>query len=406
MLQEKNVYGDISYYEGCLPDPEGGAKNFSFLFPVKVKEDLLKIEPKMSKWMNKPESFFYLFTKDFPIKGFVVIEVRHENKIKKVIKKSWGIGIFIPFFISQFFKPEFQDIILEKIEKAATLSKEMNAHIIGLGATTSIITNNGKKLADKNILWVTSGSSTTAIGVEKAVIKACRIMRIKPAVSTVAIIGASGAVGRVASLLIASHFGKIITVARNAKRLERLKELISARTEGKIEIALSSDINDSIKKAQVVIMATNVADSNELLIDPRSFLPGSVVCDLSIPTNISKEIKTARSDVFFFDGAVFKFKGKLSSSNVLDMGADDEAYGCLKETMDLALEGVNDHYSIGPLIGFAQVQELKKLSKKYFSPLAGWKIHGERITKKDIKNILKCKNQILNANFKLLPQPI
>lgn len=406
-LIENPISGsELFSYGGKLPDPKGkSTKNWAFLIHPLSKEDFKILDPKMERWIKKEKgNLFFTMANNISVQSFGKGYIQY-LRYRRVIKISYGVFILIPYLPEQFEQADKQPEIIKAIIKAACLAKEMNCHYLGLGAYTSIITGNGKLLNDQGIILVTSGSTTTGIGAELAVLKACRAMKVKPANATVAIIGGTGAVGRPASVLLSDYFQKIIIVARNQGRLNSLFELIQTHTEYKKEIITSPDINWAISQSQVVVLATNKADAKELQINPHSFLARAVVCDLAIPKAITPEIYQQRQDdVLFFDGAIFRFPGKYNCANLLRMGSDHETFGCLLETMLLALDGQETSYSVGPVMDFAQIKTLQRLIKKYHPRISDLRYCGEKIPQDVIVSIRRVRKRAVYLSSLTLPQ--
>lgn len=410
-LHEIPITGsNLKIYSGRLPDPKCRSKkvrcgNWAFLIHPLMRDDFIQLDPRMKLWIEKKGNLFLGMVNGIPVQAFGKGYIQY-SRYRRVIKTSYGVFILIPYLPEQFEQESMREKIIAAIREAANLAKAMNCHYLGLGAYTSIITGNGKLLADLEIIPVTSGGDTTGIGAVSGVLKGCRAMKIRPANSTVAIIGGTGAVGRPASVLLSDHFQKVIIVARNQARMDSLFELIKAHTKSDKEIVTCSDINQAIRQAQAVVFATNKADAKELQIDSDSFLPGAVVCDLAIPKAVTKEIHDKRKhEVLFFDGAIFCYPGENDCEQFLRMGSASESFGCLLETMLLALEGKDESYSVGPIMNFAQIKELKRLIRKYRPRISDLRYCGEKIPRETIVSIRKYCQSRRVASLRTLPMP-
>ncbi len=248
----------------------------------------------------------------------------------------------------------------KKILQAVKLAEKMGVIIAGLGAFTSSITNGGKDLINKTKIFITNGNSLTAgisVNEVEQIIKSCQSK------ITIAVIGATGSIGGVVSKVLASenNFDSLILIGRTPSHLEELKnEIIKINSPKKIKI--TTDIN-SMKIADVIIVATNARDA---IIQPKHLKRNAIIYDITQPRNTSKEVENQRKDVKLIDGGLVRTPGINYHFN---FGLPLEtAFGCLTETMILAAENINKHYSLGK-VEIKKVKEITKLAEKYnFKP--------------------------------------
>ena len=116
--------------------------------------------------------------------------------------------------------------------------------------------------------------------------------------------------------------------------------------------------------ADIVLVATS---SDTVLVDPTQLRPGTLVCDVARPPNVA-HAELSGSGVLVFDG------GLVSPPSALDLGPFQTlpaniAWGCLSETMLLALSNETADFSIGSALSLAGADLLARLAETHgFEP--------------------------------------
>lgn len=266
--------------------------------------------------------------------------------------KGWIITI--PLTAEQML--ENRELAKKKILQAIRLAEKMGANITGLGAFISSVTHAGEDIVNCSKTFITSGNSLAA-GVTIAAIE--KILNNINHKINLAIIGATGSIGSAISKILASRddFNPLILVGRTQEHLEELKnEIIKINLSKKISI--TTEIND-IKTADIIIVATNAKDA---IIRPEHLKQDALIYDITQPRNTSKEVEEKRKDVKLIDGGLVK----TSDINYhFNFGIPLEtAFSCLAETMILAAENINKHYSLGK-VEVEKVEEISNLAEKY-----------------------------------------
>ena len=106
------------------------------------------------------------------------------------------------------------ETVYNKIVACGHMAEELGAKILGLGAYTSVVGDAGKTIADRLDIPVTTGDSYTVTIAVEAIREAARVMDIPLREATVAVVGASGAIGRTCAQLLAGESGELILVGR------------------------------------------------------------------------------------------------------------------------------------------------------------------------------------------------
>jgi predicted amino acid dehydrogenase len=344
--------------------------------------------------------------------------------------------IFVPYlpeYLTADHPPRVRQAIQDKIQDAVTVAKELGddnipTAVVGLGAYTSIVTNNGQTINDYEVP-VTTGNAFTATLVLEGLAQAAVERGVDLATSTVAVIGAGGNIGQVLAQILAAHVGRLILVARPGDkgvfklRMARravIEELLRAWRDpadtvqgGELATALhdclaaagecrwldpATDLRpaarrierlmeawfddgdnpwfglatdmDAIAQADLIAVATN--SSNPELLRPEQVKPGAIVCCASVPSNLSRRF--ADSGHFAFDGGLARLP-EGSTVEMVGMPTDGLAFGCLAETLVLGFDGLNQSFSKG-LLTPTHIHRVAEMSDRHGFTLGDYQFIG------------------------------
>lgn len=299
------------------------------------------------------------------------------------------------------FRARQTEPLLAQLRAALALAKRAGCHLVGLGGYTSIVSENGLKLADQGIALTTGNALTVAMGLE-ALYRGADALGLNPADATVAVLGAAGNVGEVHARLLARTCPRLLLVGRAVgSRLHRLaariyvdacEALLAAgrmespsRVEGiagvlagtktvqdwlrlddsarpspddasflsalSQEVAaappvqLTSNLYD-LRTAQLIVTATNASHP---VVRPEHLGAGPVVvCDLAVPADVHPDVEQ-RPDVRVIRGGLVRVPGddafRLSGVPV----PPGHVFACMAETLVLGLRNYQEHYSFAAL---------------------------------------------------------
>jgi len=328
--------------------------------------------------------------------GFIV----HTISVDEV-RKFWGLPGFIPGFLIKFFlkiTPPFklsnvkeftvkpgreikgyfigcplipeqmvklsEKFVLKRIIQSAKIAEGLGVKIVGLGGYTSVVGDKGYTVAKNVNIAVTTGNSLTAWSATEAVLLLARKQNVDLKKATLAIIGASGSIGSLCARRLSGHFAKVVITARRKEKLEELKQELN-RTN-KTDIVIFDDIHQAVKESDVIIVTTSAP---EALINLNELKKGAIICDISIPKNITETSK--RNDIISFAGGLIKlpFEIDFGTKTGLPKGV---IYGCIAETILLTIEGNFTNYSIGDKINLDKLDEIGRIANSYgFKPYLG-----------------------------------
>ncbi len=347
---------------------------FAFIIhPIDPKRDVSRKFPLLGKVLTEKQiNFFSTF---FPPVYISEIEgVRSEATGKEV--RGWFVAA--PYTPTRMLElPE--KTVYNKIIQTGKMAERLGAKVLGLGAFTSVVGDAGVTIAKNLDIPVTTGDSFTVAVAVKAVIRAAAEMNIPVGQATAAVVGATGAIGRVCAELLADQVAELYLVGRDRQRTEKAaEEIMAGHPRAKVIPTLNVDV---IKKSKLILSVTSDTD---VVIRSEHLQPGSVVCDVSRPRDVSPEVAARRNDILVIDGGVVDVPGPVNFN--FDFGfPPGKAYACMAETIALALEGRFEDYTLGKQISLRQVDEIDKIATKHGFRLSGFRSFEKNISAEHIK---------------------
>ena len=310
---------------------------------------------------------------------------------------------------------------VDMIKQATDMAVQNGASRLGLGAYTSIVTRGGESVTRRGVP-VTSGNTLTTVCAVEAIRRVSQRCGINLATAHAAIIGATGAIGRLASLMLAREVGKITLIGNAgnpfAPRLvdkvqEDVRQVVEGleadriavegvfqpplpiiTLDGQISLEGTTDIN-AAREADIVLCATS---SEITLVDPCNLKPGTLVCDVARPPNV-RHAPSSKTGVLVFDGGLVKppFKIDLGPFQTLP---DNLCWGCLGETLLLALARETRDFSIGSRLSLDDADKIAIMMKEHgFEPAdAQW--YGQHVHEtafREFRNIRSSNARMLAA---------
>lgn len=429
-LQEEKKYPKAVHKKESTATPSGQPEEGRFAFlihPVDLKnycefdeslyafneDELMQLT---NRWNDMVEPFVVSGTKIYSAAG-------HE---------AYGEFIAIPRTAEELINLP-KDQVLGELKAAIQLARDRGAQLVGLGAFTSVVSMGGLYLKDED-MPLTTGNSFTVVSAVDAVLNALPRLETAPEEATVAIVGATGSIGKGTAMLISESVSQLILIGNpnnhesSMKRLYKiageiyqyLATLMEQKTHFQrfsigyklskmklpapnaplkefVEFAngldpnvspiiITTSIPEMVPMADVVISATNSIDK---LIAPDHLKYGSIVCDMSRPGNVSKEVDQVRPDVLVIDGGVIEVPGlpSLGWNFGFEKGL---AYACMAETMMLALEQHYTHTSIGSSgVSLESILFTRSLANKHGFKLADLRSFDRPLTEDKWQQILE-----------------
>lgn len=349
--------------------------SFAFiLHPVDPKRDVSRKFPFLGKVLSEKQIDF--FSTFFPPVYLSEIEGITSQATGKVVK-GWFIACpYTPRRMLQL--PE--RVVYRKIIQTGRMAERLGADILGLGAFTSVVGDAGVTVAAALDVPVTTGDSYTVAMAVEAVRRAAKLMEIEIAEATVAVVGATGAIGRVCAELLAADAARTWLIARDEKKLQALSDRL--RVGARSELCASTRM-EVLKEAQLILTVTS---SLHDVIRPEDLPPGSVVCDVARPRDVSAMVAAARDDILVIDGGVVDVPGPVDFH--FNFGfPPGKAYACMAETIALALEGRFEDYTIGKEITLERVREITAIAEKHGFRMSGFRSFEREVTEEQIETV-------------------
>ncbi len=348
-------------------------ERFAFLIhPISVRKDIAR-KYRFARYL--PESWVEQMLKIIPPKT-----VSHITGIRSrtgTEAEGWFVGC--PLTPRQFLTLD-ERFVIAKITRAANIAREEGAKIVGLGAYTSIAGDGGVSVARQVDIAVTTGNSYTCYTAIEGARRGAALMGVDPAQARVAIVGATGSIGRVCAQLIAEQgVGELVLLGRDVRRLNSITDELPAGTAARS----STDLDAELPISDIIITVTSAVDA---VIEPHHLKPGAVVCDVARPRDVSIRVAQQRDDVLVIEGGVVAVPGAVDFH--FDFGFPAQtSYACMAETMILALEGRYESFSLGKELELARVREIATLATKHGFTLAGFRSFERAVTEETIAHI-------------------
>ena len=242
---------------------------------------------------------------------------------------------------------------IQYMEQAVDQAAEWGARVVGLGSMTGIVGGQGEYLAGRGPLSVTTGNSLTVYAALQSLLIACAETEIDLRRETVAVVGIPGSIAAAAARWLAPRCRRLLLVGRRpSPRASRLAAELAAEFLVEIPQALS--------QARVVVSATSTGDC----IDPSLLLPGSVVIDVAVPTDVNSP-KIPRDDVLLLSGGLAYVPDTMPRDSMFLGFYQGVVPCCLGETMVLALEGRAECFSLGRDLSLDRIEEIGGLARKH-----------------------------------------
>ena len=267
-----------------------------------------------------------------------------------------------------------EEFVYQRLIDCAELAKKRGAGMIGLGAYTKVIGDAGVTVARRSPIPVTNGNSysasTTLWAATQMVQRLGLISHEKLGNrynAKAMVIGATGSIGRVSSLLLSYVFKELVLVANRADKLLELQEEIR-KLNPEVVVKVTTQANTELLDTDLIVTATSNQTGNPIL-DIDLVKPGAVICDCSRPLDFGIEEAARRPDVMVIESGEVLLPG-MPSLNV-DIGLPKPSvYACTAETVLLALEGRFENFSLSKQLSMEKVKEIYKLGLKHGATLS------------------------------------
>jgi predicted amino acid dehydrogenase len=348
---------------------------FAFIIhPIDPKRDVSRKFPFLGRVLTERQIDF--FSTFFPPVYISEIEGIISAESGKEIK-GWFIAC--PYTPRRMLELS-EGTVYRKIIQSGHMAERLGANILGLGAFTSVVGDAGVTIARALDVPVTTGDSYTIAVAVESIREAARLMDIRMQDATVAVVGATGATGRVCADLLADEAARLLLVARDEKKLEELCDRLKVHARAELVISTKTDV---LAEAHLILTVTSALYA---VIRPEDLQPGSVVCDVARPRDVSAMVAAVRDDILVIDGGMVDVPGPVDFH--FNFGfPPGKAYACMAETIALALEGRFEDYTVGKDITLERVREITSIAERHGFRLSGFRSFEREVTEAQIEAI-------------------
>ena len=348
---------------------------FAFIIhPIDPKRDVSRKFPLLGRVLNERQiDFFSTF--------FPPVYISEINGITSALTGKQVKGWFIaaPYTPSRMLELPEQSVY-RKIIQTGRMAERLGAQMLGLGAFTSVIGDAGVTIAHTLDVPVTTGDAYTIAVAVQAVREAACLMDIHLGDATAAVVGASGAIGRVCAELLAEDVSRLYLVGRREDALVELRKQLSDPRRCEMIVSTKMDV---LAESQLILTVTSAIHD---VIQPEQLLPGSVVCDVARPRDVSAMVAAARDDILVIDGGMVDVPGPVDFH--FNFGfPPGKSYACMAETIALALEGRFEDYTLGKHITRERVDEITAIAENHGFRLSGFRSFEREVTPQQIETV-------------------
>ena len=276
--------------------------------------------------------------------------------------------------------------VYKRIVRAIEIGAELGADIAGLGAFTGVVGDGGVTIAERSPIPVTTGNSLTIAAGIQSLFRGADEMGIDPKESTAVVVGATGSIGSACVQLIAPKVKHVVLVARNNTRLSKFYDSIKDTLP--CTSSYTTDISEAVRQGQLILTATS---STQDVVQPEDLQTGAVVCELSLPHDVSRRVAEERPDVLVTEGGNMLLPGDPHFERVREPGQEFDlnlpprtALACMSETMVLALENRLECYTLGRGIELQKVIDIQAMADRCGFKLADMRAFDTAITPEKI----------------------
>jgi len=303
-----------------------------------------------------------------------------KSKSGQTTKGCFIVATFIPDMIEK-------DMwtIFSKVVRACKVAEKNGVGIVSLGGFASIVGERiGHEIADEVDVSVTTGNTLASVMAIDGVLKAAVMFKMYIPSTKVAIIGGTGDIGSACARVLADKVKQLTITGRTKSNLRRLKVELSKKRHAHIKASINNE--SAIKDADIVIAA---ASSTASILKMEWFKPGSIVCDVGYPKNVSYAPKT-RDDILVFSGGLASTPTPVRFPVDTGLPRAGVLYGCFAEAIVLSLEKRFENYSFGRgNITPQKIDEMREMSKKHGFDVSDFYWGRKLVTKNHIKKILE-----------------
>ncbi len=340
---------------------------FAFIVhPIDPKQDVARKFPWLARLL--PVRLIHFFSTYFPP---VVL-----SRVRGVVSEATGQEVTGWLLACPLTAHQFRHLPLKrvyaKIIQTGRLAERLGADILGLGAFTSAVGDAGVTVAQALNIPVTTGDSCTVAATVALVEDVARRFERPLHRLTVAVVGATGAIGRAVARMLAPRAARLLLLSRHRRSLAQVQQQIEKETpQATVEATVEKT---RLRQAHIVVGVTSAVYA---VLKPYHLHPGTVVIDTAIPRDASAGL-ARRPEFLVLDGGLMTVPGPVDFG--FNFGLPRKmAYACMVETMILALENRLECYTLGKDIPPQKAAQMWQWAEKHGFRLAPWRSFGRPV---------------------------
>ncbi len=239
------------------------------------------------------------------------------------------------------------------MEEAVDMAVKWGADVVGLGALTGVIGGQGVHLAERGPVAITTGDSLEVYAAVQNVHRVALETDTNLAEQTVTVVGVPACIATAIARMLKPHCGKLILVGkRRSNRALSIAEQLDAE--------YTNDLPAALAESRLVIAATSTGNC----IEQEWLIPGSIVIDVAVPTDVIG-FQMRRDDVLIVTGGLTPLPQTMSLQSNYLWFHHGVVPGCLAETMLLALEKRAECFSLGRKLEEQKINEIGRIAQTH-----------------------------------------
>lgn len=288
------------------------------------------------------------------------IDLLHFSRIQSPAGgEAQGKITYIPLLPAEII--DRQEEALQMIVDAARDLEAWGAEVIGLGAYTAVIGGRGVQVqAELKKATITTGNSFTTYTSLKTLELVLDHLHLQLAGQTVILVGFPGSIILALAYLLAPRVKKLVLVGR--KESKYFADLLADlhQKNPTLELECCNELTKALELGRVVLTATSTGN----IIEQSWLQPGTVVIDIAEPKDMI-QASGERDDILIVDGGRCSLEESVKIDGLLGKFIQTGFYGCVAETILLALEGRKESFSLGRQLPPEKVLEIGAIGVKH-----------------------------------------
>jgi predicted amino acid dehydrogenase len=291
----------------------------SFTHLVSLIEDM--DGPEAARRVTRNEKSFSAFLDWMPS------TVTHHRPIIELNGLTVRAAMVVCWFLPQIIDHRHKlKLAVTKVLQAVDVAAGMGAQVASLGGFTSILTGRRRfEAAENKGITLTAGNALTAALAVAKLRSELNARKRTMAGETVAVIGASGDVGGTVAALLGSEPRRLLLVARDQERLERVRQ-----TLGHPSSACES-LSEAIAQASSILVATS---ASEPIITAEDISPDTIILDLGYPPTTTGNAGGGKATIL--RAGLAELPGAISIGAYSRLSQPNHLFGCSTEGVVLA----------------------------------------------------------------------